>query len=504
MVAAAQRPLTLDELGEAISITPGDTGWNKSKLVNDILKALESCGSFIVVDEELSTVHFAHSSVKRHLLSEPTDLDVRDYHIDLSRANTNLGNIAVTYLNLDLFNNQLIQNSGPSRTYATNVPSFVVRSALPKHEIVNRMALAILRGRKTTGSDSGPDWERSANLLGENNSQVQEVLSFLPYCQKYWLYHSKNIHESDQGRVYELWNNLLDGTVSTIELPWAPEKQSELGEQFMGWITNNRHIALMRQAIQQLWYNFTKVDFHKYSDASSFWTEQLEQLLRLLPNEDSRPSVYLGPPRIDAMLQVAIREGCEAVVRLLLQEGADVNSPDYVYGNPLHAAVSGNKRSIAELLIKEGADVNLQGGKYGSALQAAAATHGMDPIVKTLLEKGANVNARGGEHGTALMAAAAIDNTATIRLLVNADVDVNACGGKYGTALITAVANDNLAAVYAILEAGSDVNLCDQNGESPLRVAANHGNEHIVKKLLSKGASINKSLTWRSIIPLEK
>lgn len=82
-----------------------------------ILWSLESCGSFLVVDEELSTVHFAHSSVKRHLLSEPTDLDVRDYHIDSSRADVNLGSIAVTYLSLDVLGHKLVKASGPSQSH---------------------------------------------------------------------------------------------------------------------------------------------------------------------------------------------------------------------------------------------------------------------------------------------------------------------------------------------------------------------------------------------------
>lgn len=494
IIAVAQRPLTLDELAEAISITSGDTGWNKSKQVNDILKSLESCGSFIVVDEELSTVHFAHSSVKRHLLSEPTDLDIRDYHIDLARADMNLGSIAITYLNLDLFSNQLIETSGPSRPYAANVPSFVVKSALPKHDVVNRMALAILRGRKTPGSDSGSDWEGSANLLREKNPETQEVFAFLTYCQEHWLHHSKTIYELEHHRVYKLWNRLANGTVSTTEVPWAPEKWSELGERFIEWITSSRHVALLRIAIQKLWSEYARFGSHLNSDASAC-TRQLEQLLILLPNEDARPSMQFEKSRkLDTMLQIAARVGYEAVVRLFLQEGAGFSVRRGAYSNALHAAVLNNQITIAELLVKKEADVNLQGEMYGSALEAAAATHGMDPIVKLLLEKGANVNAGGGEQGTALIAAAVIDNVATIRLLLKANVDVNARSRKYGTALIAAVANNNFATVFALLEGGADVNVCDLDGESPLRVAAKRGNEHVVRTLLGKGASIEESL----------
>ena len=541
IVAAAQRPLTLNELGEAISITPGETAWNKSKLVNDVLKSLESCGSFIVVDEELSTVHFAHSSVKRHLLSEPTELDVRDYHVDPSQANINLGRIAVTYLSLNVLDNQLIKTSGPPQPYAEELPSFVAKSALPKHEVINRIALAILRGRKTPGNDSGVALERSANLLREQDTQTQELFSFLSYCQEYWLHHTKAIHISGHDRVYELWERLVNGTVRTVELPWAPEKQDDLGGQFMGWIVKNHHAALLNKAVQQLWFNLSAISsISALYSSVGFGIERLEQLLRLLQKGDVRLSFRLNPSQrylpveasLDTLLQVAAKWGCEAIVRLALQEGAYVNAQNEMYGNALHEAVSSGKTMIAELLIREGADVNLQGGKYGSALQAGAATCGMDPIVKLLIENGADVNTDSGEYGTALIAAASIGNEAAIRLLLKAGADINADSGKYGTALIAAaandnaaiielllesgavvnayalfnadgyvrayggkhvtallaaVSNDNLLAVSALLEAGADVDIGGGVNDSPLQVAARHGNEQVVERLIKRG-----------------
>jgi ankyrin repeat domain-containing protein 50 len=64
LVAAAQRPLTSEELRDAISVVPGETAWNVQKLVNDMRNTLDGCGSLLVVDEEHSTVHFAHHSVR--------------------------------------------------------------------------------------------------------------------------------------------------------------------------------------------------------------------------------------------------------------------------------------------------------------------------------------------------------------------------------------------------------------------------------------------------------
>lgn len=108
VVAAAQRPLILDELHEAVSVKPGEISWDASKLVNDMLRSLsDSCSSLVVVDEEHLTVHFAHHSVKQHLLSEPTDPDMEKYHINVQESDLHLGDIIVTYLNYKVFDWQL-------------------------------------------------------------------------------------------------------------------------------------------------------------------------------------------------------------------------------------------------------------------------------------------------------------------------------------------------------------------------------------------------------------
>ena len=479
IVAAAQRPLTLDELGEAISITPGDTSWDRSKLINDVLRSLESCGSFLVVDEELSTVHFAHSSAKEHLLTEPTDLDVRQYHIDLIQADLNLGKIVVTYLNLDVLGNQLSKTSRPSQIYADKVPSFVVRSALPKRDVVNKMALSILRGRKMPGKKSNLDFEGSADHLSEKNTQMQEVFPFLPYCQEYWLYHSKNFDDSELNRVYKLWNHLLDGLVNTVELPWAPEHLVDVGERFIGWIMKNRHDSLAKSAMRILSQSPMVLPM-----------ERLEEILSLLKNVYGLRILELGAIRIlttharEYMLQEAASRGYEMVVRLVLDIGVDINARSKVYGNALHAAISSSNQKIAELLIRKGADVDCEGGKYGSALQAAVASRHMDLIIlPLLLENGADVNTRGGEHSTALAAAASINNLVTLRLLLDAGASVNA------TALNAAIANHNLVALDILLMSGIDVDEPDENHESPLQVAARLGNKSILKLLLDHRAT---------------
>ena len=55
--------------------------------------------------------------------------------------------------------------------------------------------------------------------------------------------------------------------------------------------------------------------------------------------------------------------------------------------NALQAASWKGNRDVVKLLLENGAEVNAQGGEYGSALQAAS-VKGNEDIVRLLLERG--------------------------------------------------------------------------------------------------------------------
>ena len=55
------------------------------------------------------------------------------------------------------------------------------------------------------------------------------------------------------------------------------------------------------------------------------------------------------------------------------------------YGNALCAASSNGQEQVVRLLLENGASVNSQGGNHGSALQAAS-LEGYEQIVRLLLE----------------------------------------------------------------------------------------------------------------------
>ena len=62
----------------------------------------------------------------------------------------------------------------------------------------------------------------------------------------------------------------------------------------------------------------------------------------------------------------------ENIVRLLIENGADVNAQGGKYGNALQAASQCANENIVELLLENRTDVILQGAEYGNAFQATS------------------------------------------------------------------------------------------------------------------------------------
>jgi ankyrin repeat protein len=144
---------------------------------------------------------------------------------------------------------------------------------------------------------------------------------------------------------------------------------------------------------------------------------------------------YPGKDKIKSMLETAIRAGG-------------------LYTNALQTAFRNGHEDIVRLLLDNGAEVNAAGGSYGNALQVAS-RNGLEGIVRWLLDKGANVNEEGGWYGNALQAASRAGHQAIVRTLLDNNANVHAEGGWFGNALKAALAHGHMAVVQLLQENGA-------------------------------------------------
>jgi ankyrin repeat protein len=230
-------------------------------------------------------------------------------------------------------------------------------------------------------------------------------------------------------------------------------------------------------------------------------------------------------------LLYAARENCLACVKVLLDNGADIDLPDPDGVSPLLLAIMNSNWDLAKQLIEAGADVN-QWDMYGEAPlftavglrnQVSGGRASIDPlnetkgitIVRMLLERGANpdmqlffrpANVRGATNtrgSTPLIRAAANADLEVVKLLLEHGADVNLNMADRQTAVMAALAGrasekQALEIIGVLHDAGADVNVIalvnhreESRGGTALHYAVRKRYKEVIKKLAEYGVDMN-------------
>jgi ankyrin repeat protein/nucleoside phosphorylase len=223
------------------------------------------------------------------------------------------------------------------------------------------------------------------------------------------------------------------------------------------------------------------------SPADSDITLQLEYGKKFSVRKDQTP------------LSWSSEKGHEAMVKLLLEQGAVVETKDRRGQTPLWFAARNGHEAIVKLLLEQGAVI--EPGYSGEALLLFTAEKGHEAIVKLLLEHGANVKIKDDAGRTPLSFAAENGHAAIEKLLLEHGAIVETKDAIGRTPLWFAARDGHEAIVKLLLEYGAIVNI-NGAGWTPLSVAAENGRDAVVKLLLEHGAivetkdAIGKTPLW--------
>jgi ankyrin repeat protein len=186
-------------------------------------------------------------------------------------------------------------------------------------------------------------------------------------------------------------------------------------------------------------------------------------------------------------LMVAAKAGDSALVKNLMDAGANPNAENINGGTPvMFAAITGDKTTL-KILIKAGVDISARGSNGWSALMVAAAK-GHVEATRLILDAGAEVNTTDVYLWTPLHRAVYENQTAVIEILLSHEsVDIHHRDEHGATALHHAAARGNSKVVAMLLQNGASTSSPDFSGRLPSIYASNNGHPYIANMLEDPG-----------------
>ncbi|KAJ6114520.1 hypothetical protein N7486_000298 [Penicillium sp. IBT 16267x] len=450
IIVAARQPLTPGELREALSVEPGDTTWNPSKLVNDIYGILACCGGLLTIDEEENTVRLVHSSVRQFLIgSEAMDSEtIASSRFTLEEAQRKMAEIIITYLNYGVFETQ-VSTRVHTKLQVDSAPARIVGSVFEVPNVVRDLAMSLLKLRKTPGFDLGKTLQQ---LRARHESLSDQSFCFLSYAKSNCLFHTVcSLKQTMSPEIDDLLLRLLSGTMLDID-------------------TSDGHMLL------------------------HFAAEQgIESILKVLLK-----SGKIDPNSTDQSgqtpLYLAAASGHSAIVTHLLSiDTVDPNLPSKTRRNALHVAILMKHNSVAEILIKSTrTNLNAKDDFGRAPLHMALESMDADPIANLLLKSPSTLldEQEDFQGSTPLHKALSIGNNAIAKLLLNSGkVKTNTKNRDGQTAFHLAAKHDKTGEITQILLQlnHTDADKEDEHMITPLHQTVKSRNPATLKVLIDSG-----------------
>lgn len=196
----------------------------------------------------------------------------------------------------------------------------------------------------------------------------------------------------------------------------------------------------------------------------------------------------------NTLLIIAVINVQESIVKMLLDEGADVNAPDTRGMTSLHYAVLAENEAIVQMLVARGSYLNGRNDNFETPLSVAVVQRNVN-IVNILLQKQANVNISDAFGNTPLHCSATLGYGEIVTSLLEngKDIDLDAKNVEEYTPLMLAIKNGFEDIALKISEKGANMDQAGSDNVPPIIVAVQQGYITLIRHFIKHDVDINAS-----------
>jgi hypothetical protein len=372
LIIVAQQPLTTDELREALSVTPGDTTWTATKLINDVYSTLATCGCLVVIEEEELTLRFVHPSVQDFLLL--CYEGASEIGMTLEECNKTMSDVIVTYLSYGVFDTALSTFRVPN-IEAGNAPSKIIQSVTTGSKNAHSLALRLLAHRKRLDFDLG---RQLAEHKAYQNTENKIELKFVHYARRWCMEHvSATGSRSWSMHVTKLLPLLLERSAGD------PLSEPALGTAYRIAVdTNNEN--MLAALLQSSSAKFSNDLFPYQSQGRLYQASPMalatckghEQMIRMLEEAHEKgPHYTTAQLRVPTLLCHAVYKGDIDFVRAVLSGSqidgiVSINHVCQSGRSLLSCAIWGGDIDMIQYILGESDDILMGSPNHTPVLEA--------------------------------------------------------------------------------------------------------------------------------------
>ena len=376
-LSCATRPLSIEEMQEAVAFDHHDTSWATDKI--PLARSVLGCCENLVIREDDASVRFAHHSVMAFLLSDPSRRGSHPFQCNLQAANILAAEVCVSYLSFTDFETQLETRSTGAPVESTAGLSSGALRFMSSVLHVSSKWFSIPYRLFGGSCDQEPVNVNLKWVAQPSKSPATPVLvkkyQFLHYAIDNWETHTKSLlYEHDRCysfvdgvsvEMFEQFTRLVfNKNMIFSHRSWVIDPRSRQPNlSAFRWALENNHLSLMWLLLES---SHPSTSFRYLSQLrENTGTNPLAipcskgfvDILKLLLKYDRQLPILLDE---DLLISHAVPNGQDDVVRMLLDHGVPITARRRVLG----AGVSSPKYAIE-----------------------VAREHGQDKVLHTLLSR---------------------------------------------------------------------------------------------------------------------